>query len=158
MTLAYPPDWTAIEPRACTPGSPNCIIRLSHSPSEDVKIEIIRFPSGTFASGDIDKEEQVDWTLSLVVAEANGIDDQLIKTISRTKILVDGKTAIRRVYEYPMVDLASLKVKGFWYIDRIIIMNGEDQYYFEMRTSVEEEFKVYQTVADQIVNTIVFLK
>ena len=81
-----------------------------------------------------------------------------LKLISLQEIEVGGQAAIERVYEYPVVDLVSGSITGTWYTYRLLVMNGTDRYYFELRTTSAEEFELYLEVARQIASTIVFLK
>jgi len=160
LTLYYPPDWTTTEPRehACMPGSTDCVINLLHSAAEDVRIEIVRYPPGSSPVQDVEKTDQEDWDLKIMLAMLNGIDINAIKLISRTVFEVGGETAVQRVYEYPIVDMASMRIVGKWYINNVRVINGKDEYIFEMRTEVQEEFNAYQNIPDQILSTIVFLK
>jgi hypothetical protein len=137
------------------PGSTDCVINLAHEPSEDIRIEIIRNPSGTPSTNDVVLVDQENWDLKFLSTRLLNVE---IKLVSYTDILIDDKKAIKRVYEYPIVDPATYKVKGTWYICQILVLNDNDEYYFEMRTEVADEFDTYLEVAEHIAGSINFNK
>lgn len=159
LTLYYPPDWT-IEPArefACIPGSTDCIIHLSHSPSESVDIELIRQPPMIPAYRNVTEADERYWNAVSIGATLIGAQD-LLKLISRTEITVGGLMAIKRLYEYPQADPATYAIIGIQYTYEVQVMNGQDLYHFRMVTTSADEFELYTGVADELINTIIFLK
>jgi hypothetical protein len=159
LTLYYPPDWTVQKPRehACMPGSTDCIIRLSHLASEGVVIELIRYPPGIPEYANVNQADQSEWKNTVLGATIINAKDQL-KLISRTAININGLPAVKRVYEYPLVDPATYKLIGAQYTYQVLVMNGKDLYVFRMVTTNNDEFEKYIAVADELVNTITILK
>jgi len=142
---------------ACDPGSSDCIIRLSHSDSENVEIELIREPAGVPAFSFVDEADLRDWGFKLLnVALTN--TSKYLKLISLSDIKVDGLRAIRRLYEYPMVDPASSKVTAIQSNYQVLVLKVEDLYYIHLYTTNSIEFNKYIAFADGIVNSIVFQK
>lgn len=157
LQLSYPPDWTVEEPLGepvCFPGMTDCIIRLSHSPSESVEIQFFR-NSHMNPPGDAAVEEEESWQLRVMGTAIVGAPE-LLKLISVDEIEVDGIKAIRRLYEYPLVDPATGKLLNIESTYRVFLVLGESTYVFEMKTTSPEEFALYTEVADGIVSTISF--
>lgn len=159
VNLFYPPDWKEEKPRehACMPGSNDCILRLSHLASEEIEIEIIRTPPEMSQHDDVELADLADWGLKQMSTSMLQVSN-LLKSLSRTKISVDGQTAIRRVYEYPLVNPATGAVEGTQYNYQVLIVSEKAEYCFRLYTTNAEEFEKYKDLGDQIVNTIVFQK
>jgi hypothetical protein len=157
-TLYYPSDWVVEELPGepfCLPGANDCILWLSHLPTENVQIEFTRRDPMLGKALQVQQVDQDDWTNRELGAMIIGAADQLVLR-SRTVLEIDGQAAVKRVYEYPLVDMYTQKLIGTQYNYQVIVINGEDIYYFQLRTEEGAEFELYLEVADQIVNTIVF--
>jgi len=153
ITLYYPKDWKVESPSCGAPG--NCILRLFHSPNEDVTIEITVIPDSVF----MDLPTEVDYWWQLLVYEA--VEDKVVnhlKLVSRKNILVDGLPAIKVLSEHPLLDSSTNALKGIEYSYQVIVNKDQDGYVFHMQTTREDEFELYQEIADKIVATIVFPK
>jgi hypothetical protein len=159
LTLYYPPDWTLEKPRehACMPGSTDCIIRLSHSESESIEIEFIRYPPGVPELANVNAADQWYWQNTTLSATIINAKDHL-KLLSRTNINVGERAAVKRLYEYPLVDPATNKIFGTQYTYQVLVMNGKDLYDFRMTTKNSDEFEKYTEIADELIKTIVFSK
>lgn len=106
---------------------------------------------------EVDKDDQQNWQMLELWAMMNGVKDKL-KSVSRTKIEVDGLPAIRRLYEKPLLDESTNEFKGIEYNYEVLVIKDQTHYYFNMRTTNSDEFEQYQPVADQILTTVVFLE
>ena len=157
LTLYYPPDWNVESPReyACAPGSTDCIIRLSHLPTEKIEIELIRYPPGIPANANVKQADKRDWDNTVLGAKMTNASDYL-ELISRTEISIDNLEAIRRIYEYPLVDPATFAILETQYNYQVLVMQGEDLYFFRMYSTDAGEFEKYVNIADEIVRTIDF--
>ena len=157
LQLYYPKDWNVEQPLGepvCVPGAVDCIIRLSHTPSETVEINFFRYPPiGT--SLDVVEADKDDWNNRKIGATIVGAAD-LLKLLSVDEIEIDGVKAVKRLYEYPLVDMVTGKVKNTQYNYRVMIILGEYTYSFEMQTTNADEFAKYTEIADKIVATITF--
>jgi hypothetical protein len=159
LQLRYPQDWNVEKPLGepdCAPGAIDCIIRLSHSPSESVEIRLTRMPLFG-ASSDVVQADEDDWNMRKISAATVGAAN-LLKPISVDEMEVDGIKAVKRLYEYPLVDWVTGKVKDTQYNYRVLIIDGDHAYWFEMQTTSADEFEKYTGIADNMVATIAFHK
>ena len=138
-------------------GSTDCIIRLSHLVSENVEIELIRYPPGIPEYVNVNQADQSEWKAITLGASIINATDQL-KLISRSDIKVGERVAVKRLYEYPLVDPATYALIGTQYNYHVLVMNGKDLYIFRMLTTESDEFNKYIPVADELIRTITFLK
>ncbi len=158
MTLSYPPDWNVESPRegACYPSdSSDCIIRLSHSPSEIIEIEIYRFPKMIPSFNNVREADDYEWQgkeMSALIVQA----PDALKLISRSEITVGGLPAIKRLYEYPLVDPMTNKLKAIQYNYQVLVMKNGDSYFIRMITTNSDEFEKYLEVMNELVKTIIF--
>lgn len=158
LTLYYPPDWTIQEPRYDACGiSTDCIIRLGHVTSENIEIELIRFPPGIPSYRNVKEADQRYWNIISLGAILIGAPDRL-KLLSHKDIVIDGYAAVQRLYEYPLVDPSTHQLTGIQYTYQVWIMQGKDLYDFHMITDHEGKFEVYKEMADKLIYTIVFRK
>ena len=79
-----------------------------------------------------------------------------LKVLELDYIKIDGLPAVRRLYEYPLVDPATYELIGTQYNYQLLVLEGKDLFYFRMFTTSAEEFEMYKEIADKIVFTIVF--
>lgn len=159
MTLSYPPDWKVESPRehACIPGSSDCIIRLSHSPSENIEIEIYRLPKMIPSFNNVKDADNYDWQgkeMSAMIVQA----PDALKLISRSEITVGELPAIRRLYEYPLVDPSTYKIKATQYNYQVLVLKNGDSFFVRMTTTNSNEFDQYLDIVDKLVETITFQK
>lgn len=159
LQLYYPKDWNVEAPLGapvCVPGIADCIIRLSHLPSETVEIQFVRKQSMD-KSLDVVTTDLRDWDMRKLGATMTGASDYL-KLVAVDGIKIDGIKAIRRLYEYPLVDMSTNKMTAIQYTYRVMVIVGEYTYSFEMKTTNADEFSIYTAIADGIVATITFHK
>jgi hypothetical protein len=94
VNFYYPKDWNEQpSPGAptCFPGSMDCVIILSHSPSEKIEITLIRQAPGIPAATNIEDVDSKDWTQREIGAKiTNAMVFQSIKTKSEQLQFVDG--------------------------------------------------------------------
>ncbi|MBI4731187.1 MAG: hypothetical protein HY781_03500, partial [Chloroflexi bacterium] len=133
LQLYYPSDW-ALEPPpgepVCVPGIVDCIVWLSHSPSETVEIQLIRdWPLEE--SLDLQANDEKDWSLREWGVTMVGAPD-LLKLVSVDEIQVDGVEAVRRLYEYPLVDPGTMQVMNIQYNYRVMFLLDGYMYLFRM--------------------------
>lgn len=155
LTLYYPNDWNIESPRehACIDPK-DCILRLSHSPSEEVEIEFIREMPGFFVYSDVKEADQQYWDTTTIGVMITNTSDKL-KLISRTVIALGGLSAVKRLYEYPLVDPSTGAIT-IQYNYQVLVMKGKDLYYFKLTTTVAGAFEKYKWIADDLIATIVF--
>ena len=159
LTLYYPPDWNIESPRehSCIPGSDDCIIHLSHLELESVEIEFYRIPPMVPQPQNVEEADEMDWNMKEFGVIFTQASDHLV-LISKETTKIDDVSAIKRLYEYPLVDPVSLEITDIQYNYRALAMKGKDSYFFLLYTTSVEEFEKYLDVVDQIVSTIVFLE
>jgi hypothetical protein len=163
VQLYYPTDWKVAEPgekpRCKEIGQ--CILSLTRSTPEDATITMsaLTLEEGTVwvYNLDVDHDDRILWQSLELRTMLNKVDDRL-KSISRTKIVVDGQPAIKRLYEYPQLDSTTNTFKGIEYTYRVTMIKGQSIYIFILATTNAEEFGRFQEIADQIVATIVLPK
>ncbi len=159
LTMYYPPDWTLLKPRAAACVLiKNCIMRIGLMP-DDITIELVRTLRTPDMLPGLTTAREVDdwlWQAKTQVASQVGYSDE-IKVIALDNIEIGGADAVRRVDEFPEFDENNNFI-GIWYEETVTIMHGTDEYDYNVQTTDPEEFKLFLPVADQIVNTIVFLK
>lgn len=160
LVMYYPPDWQEIEPRdhACLEPS-DCVVRLAHYPLDEITMEVIRdgYDPTAFPQHNSAREaEKYMWDIISLSGVIWGYSDQ-IKTKSLSYPEVGGQKAVRRVSEYPVLDW-DYEVTGTLYLLEFTIMNNQDLYWYEMRTTDPAEFELFLPIADQIVYTIRFLE
>ncbi len=81
-----------------------------------------------------------------------------LKLLSFDEMKVNGQDAVKRIYEYPMVDPTTQTIVGTQYNYQVLVMNGKDLYIFRMVTINSDEFEKYKELGDKIITTIVFRK
>lgn len=158
VTLYLPPDWVVEEPPGepfCFPGMLDCILWLSHLPTENIQVKLTRREPMMGASNQVRQVDRDDWANRELGAMIIGFADKLV-LISHTVLEIDGQEAVKRVYEYPLVDVNTQKLVGTQYNYQVIVINGENIYYYQMRTEDATEFELYLEVVDQIINTLEF--
>lgn len=161
VNLYYPKDWQ-VQPQLgepnCFPGALDCIIRLDHLPSEKIEIQFIRQAPGVPAATDAEEVDSRDWMNTQMGAMINNLSDKL-NLISVDVIKIDGRKAVRRLYEWPMPDLATGKFKQLLYKYQITVLGSDGATFrFIMQTTNKDEFDKYIEIADEIASTIVFQK
>jgi len=152
--LYYPPDWLRIE-ESCV--SVFGCVEIRYSASEHGYMRWYRDSGGFFATGNVEETDQTRWDMTTSTATMLNADDYL-KLISKTDMIVGGRKAILRIYEYPIVNISTLKVEGIQYTYRLFVVTDDAEYEFRMTATTPEEFEQYKVIADQIVNSVVFVK
>ena len=157
LTFFYPPDWNIENPRehSCITGSDDCIIRLSHSESENVEIEFFRFPAMIPEYRNVNEADKRDWEMKELGTMFTQSSDHLVLLLKEV-IQVDGVDAVRRHYEYPLVDPTTLEITDIQYNYQTLAFKDKDSYFFLLYTISIDEFEKYLEVVEQIVETIKF--
>jgi len=156
MTLYYPSDWTAEEFSDGPCNSSDCILLLSHLPQE-IEIEIYRLPKMIPSFSNVREADNYDWEgkkMGVMITQAS----DSLALISRNEIKVDGLSAIKRIYEYPLVNPSTYTIRAIQYNYRVLVMKDGDSYFIIMRTTRSDEFEKYQSIMDTLVKTIMFNK
>ena len=101
--------------------------------------------------------DERDWNNVKLGAMIVGASD-LLKSISVDEIKIDSIKAVKRLYEYPLVDMVTNKVTGTQYNYHVMIVDGKYIYSFQIQTTSADEFTKSIEVADKILETISFPK
>lgn len=153
LQLYYPKDWN-IDDSDCVSGSDACLIRLVHVDSNTLNIQLTILPP-MGASSDVVQADKEDWDMREISAMIVGAGD-LLKLVSVDEMEVDGLRAIKRLYEYPLVDMVTRKVKDTQYNYRVLFVFNDFICTFELQTTNKAEFESYLDEAGYIVDTISF--
>ena len=160
LQFYYPEDWKITETGEqsdCTLEDRDCGLVLYHSASEDVTISFSRWSLEGMISMyklNLEGDDQKYWQSLELLAIVNNVKDHL-KLVSRTRMQVGGLPAIKRIYEQPLLD-SSNNFESIMYIYRVFAIKDQDHYYFTMESKNEDELNQYQSVFDQILDTVVF--
>ncbi len=120
-------------------------------------MEFTRIPPGFPDHRNVEETNQWDWDNTTLGAMLVGAPEKL-KLLELTEIMIDGLPAIRRLYEYPLVDPATFEFKGTQYNYRLYVMTGKNLFKFRIYTNDSEEYQKYLNLTDKLVSTIVFKK
>ena len=158
VSLAYPADWQAV-PAQDAPQVVNqkgvCLLRLAHSPEEDVVFSLAKRELAAGESIQVEQADQQVWNSRTLGAMTLDALDAL-KLHSQTMLWINGQRAIQRIYEYPLVDASSLQVTGKQYIFQVLVVAGNNIYQIEMSTRDAAAFDRYTTIAEGIVGKLQF--
>lgn len=105
----------------------------------------------------VKEADQWYWDNTSLSARLIGTSDRL-KLLSRNEIVIDGLAAVRRLYEYPLVNPTTNKIIGTQYNYQVLILQDKDLYNFRVFTDNAAEFDMYKGITDQLIYTIVFQK
>jgi hypothetical protein len=155
LQLYYPKDWN-IQITNCASDSNDCVIYLSSSPSLAATIEIgvVIFPP-TSEPSDVVQVDEKEWLRVKGNAISIGAVDSL-KLISKEEITVNEIRAIKRLYEYPVLDNLTGNVTGTLYNYQVMLVNGNHVFSFAMQTKSADEFAQYLPISEQMVGTVIF--
>ena len=155
LQLYYPKDWN-IQITNCAPDSNNCIIYLSNSPllTKTTEIGVTIFPP-TSESSDVEQVDKEEWLRVKGNAISIGAVD-FLKLISKEEITVDKIRAIKRLYEYPVLDNLTGNVTGTLYNYQVMLVNGEHVFWFAMQSKSADEFAQNLPIAEHMVGTVIF--
>jgi hypothetical protein len=160
VDLYYPSEWkteSREDDPLCVEGIIECILRLYHSEEESVEINLVKFNLGFGKTFDIKEVEQALWDVELLQLSQYQVDDE-VKLVSKEYILVNGREAVERILEQPIVDEDGNVKPGTRYVYRVMFANGEDIYHYYLRTTDKGEFEQYNEIARQILATLIIKK
>src|SRR5574341_1496523 len=114
LQLYYPKDWN-IQITNCASDSNDCIVSFSDLPSlaATTEIGVVIFPP-TSEPSDVVQVDEEEWLRVKENASSIGAVD-FLKLISKEEITVDKIRAIKRLYEYPVLDNLTGNVTGTLY-------------------------------------------
>jgi len=155
LQLYYPKDWN-IHVTDCASDSNDCIVSLSDLPSLAATTEIgvvIFLP--TSEPSDVVQVDEKEWLQVKENAISIGAVD-FLKLISKEEITVDKIRAIKRLYEYPVLDNLTGNVMGTLYNYQVMLVNGDHVFSFTMQSESADKFAQYLPIAEHMVGTVIF--
>ena len=155
LQLYYPKDWN-IQVTNCASDSNDCIVSLSDLPSlaATTEIGVVIFPP-TSEPSDVVQVDEKEWLRVKENAFSIGAVD-FLKLISKEEITVDKIRAIKRLYEYPVLDNLTGNVTGTLYNYQVMLVNGDHVVSFEMQSNSADKFEKYLPIAEHMVGTVIF--
>ena len=155
LQLYYPKDWN-IQVTNCASDSNDCVVYLSDLPSlaATTEIGVVIFPP-TSEPSDVVQVDEKEWLRVKGNAISIGAVDSL-KLISKEEITVDKIRAIKRLYEYPVLDNLTGNVTGTLYNYQVMLVNGEHVFSFAMQSKSADKFAQYLPIAEHMVGTVIF--
>jgi hypothetical protein len=155
LQLYYPQDWN-LKVTNCASDNTDCIVSLSDLPSlaATTEIGVVIFPP-TSEPSDVVQVDEKEWLRVKRDATLIGAVD-FLKLISIEEITVDKIRAIKRLYEYPVLDNLTGNVTGTLYIYHVMLVHGEHVVSFEMQSKNKDKFAQYLPIAEHMVDTVIF--